>query len=90
MVVRRPLMYYIRSWTASTKVIQMSLKKAAKKKMGRPTTVGASTMLTLRLPPTLIEAIDAHATAMEASRSEAARRLIELGLQAKAKGKVTQ
>ena len=40
----------------------------------------ASTMLVLRLPPILIQAIDAQAKAATVSRSAAARMLIEAGL----------
>ncbi len=63
----------------------MSSKKPLPKKMGRPTTIGASTMLVLRLPPILIQAIDAQAKAATVSRSAAARMLIEAGLKRRSK-----
>jgi hypothetical protein len=63
----------------------MSSKKPPPRKMGRPTTIGASTMLVLRLPPSLIEAIDTRAKAATVSRSAAARMLIEAGLKRRPK-----
>jgi hypothetical protein len=42
-------------------------------------------MLVLRLPPSLIEAIDARAEAATVSRSAAARMLIETGLKRRTK-----
>jgi metal-responsive CopG/Arc/MetJ family transcriptional regulator len=66
----------------------MKRKSPAAKKRGRPTTIDATTFLGLRLPLSLVEAIDSWAAHTEVSRSEAARRLVELGL--KAKGKAAQ
>ena len=52
------------------------------KKRGRPAT-GKDPQVTLRMPPTLIEEADAWAAANDTGRSEAIRRLVELGLKAK-------
>jgi len=53
-----------------------------RKKRGRPAT-GTDPLLTVRAPTILIEAIDAWATKEGIARSEAVRRLIEVGLKAK-------
>lgn len=54
-------------------------------KLGRPVTVGATTFIGMKFPPALVRAIDAWAAASEQplTRSEAIRRLVELGLRAK-------
>jgi hypothetical protein len=59
-----------------------------KKSRGRPKKKGGVYPVTaVRLPPTLAAAIDAWASGQEdePSRSEAIRRLVELGLKAKVK-----
>ncbi|WP_428665078.1 ribbon-helix-helix domain-containing protein [Reyranella sp.] len=60
--------------------------QAQPKKRGRPAT-GKDPLLTVRAPAQLIEAIDAWATKEGFGRSEAVRRLIELGL---AKGRAAK
>jgi len=62
--------------------------KVQPKKRGRPAT-GKDPLIGARFPPPLIEAIDAWGAASEQpmTRSEAIRRLVEMGLAAKAKGK---
>jgi metal-responsive CopG/Arc/MetJ family transcriptional regulator len=52
------------------------------KKRGRPAT-GRDPHLTLRLPEELLKAVEHHAAATGETRSEAIRRLIEAGLEAK-------
>jgi hypothetical protein len=52
---------------------------------GRPVTIGAERFVGMRLPTELLEAVDKWGAANEASRSEAFRRLVELGLAASAK-----
>jgi hypothetical protein len=52
------------------------------KTRGRPAT-GKDPQVTLRMPPALIEEADAWAAANGTVRSEAIRRLVELGLKAK-------
>ncbi len=47
---------------------------------GRPTTIGATTTLILRLSPAMVEAIDKWSKARKVTRSAAARELIEAGL----------
>lgn len=61
--------------------------KVSPKKRGRPAT-GKDPMIGARFDPTAVAAIDAWAAASEQpmTRSEAIRRLVELGLQAKGKG----
>jgi hypothetical protein len=51
------------------------------KKRGRPAT-GRDPFLTARVPQDVIDAIEAWAAASEISRSEAVRRLLELGMRA--------
>jgi hypothetical protein len=52
------------------------------KKRGRPAT-GKDPQVTLRMPPVLIEEADAWAAANGTVRSEAIRRLVEIGLRVK-------
>ena len=53
-----------------------------KKRRGRPAT-GKDPQVVVRMPQTLIEEADAWAAANGTVRSEAIRRLVELGLKAK-------
>ena len=59
-----------------------SIKVHQKKKVGRPAT-GRNPAVTVRLPAAVLSAAEAWATATGATRSEAIRRLVELGLKAK-------
>jgi hypothetical protein len=56
-----------------------SIKVTPKKTRGRPAT-GKDPHVTARMPNNLIVQVEAWATANDASRSEAIRRLVELGL----------
>ena len=56
--------------------------KVAPKKRGRPGT-GRDPHIAARMPPALIAEVEAWAAANDTSRSEAMRRLVELGLKAK-------
>lgn len=58
----------------------MSRKTTPAAKRGRPTTVGATATVIMKVPPQLVEAIDAWAAAAKVTRSEAMRQLIEHGL----------
>ena len=58
--------------------------KVAPKKRGRPGT-GKDPHMAARMPPPLIEQVEAWAEANQTSRSDAFRRLVELGLKAKGK-----
>lgn len=59
-------------------------KPSQTKKMGRPPKEeGAAVVVPARLPPALVTALDAWASAAGITRSEAMRRLIEAGLKAK-------
>jgi Arc/MetJ-type ribon-helix-helix transcriptional regulator len=58
--------------------------KVAQKKRGRPAT-GKHPHVAARMPQTLIDEIDRWAQRSDVSRSDAIRRLVELGLKAKAK-----
>jgi hypothetical protein len=58
------------------------IKVQPKKRRGRPAT-GKHPLLTVRAPREIIEAIDGWARKNKANRSEAVRRLVELGLKAK-------
>jgi hypothetical protein len=62
--------------------MKKSIKVQPKKRLGRPAT-GKDPLLTVRAPREIIEAIDAWARKNEANRSEAVRRLVELGLKVK-------
>ena len=55
-----------------------------KKKVGRPAT-GQDPHFTARLPQEMVDAIEAWATAKGINRSEAVRRLVDLGLKANGK-----
>jgi hypothetical protein len=61
--------------------------KVAPKRRGRPATGGRDPHIAARMPARLIAEIEAWATANEISRSDAIRRLVELGLKAKAEAK---
>ena len=61
-----------------------SIKVHQKKKVGRPAT-GRDPAVTVRLPSAVLGEAEAWATAHDISRSEAIRRLVELGLKVKAK-----
>jgi hypothetical protein len=58
--------------------------KVNQKKRGRPAT-GRDPVSAVRLPVDLTANVDAWAVSREVSRSEAIRRLVELGLKAKGK-----
>ena len=62
--------------------MKKSIKVQPKKRRGRPAT-GKHPLLTVRAPRDIIEAIDGWARKNKANRSEAVRRLVELGLKAK-------
>jgi hypothetical protein len=64
----------------------ISVNKKAKKAVGRPRKMGGVHPVTaVRLAPAILSAVDSWATqqADEPNRSEAIRRLVELGLKAK-------
>jgi hypothetical protein len=56
-----------------------SIKVASKKRRVRPAT-GRDPHVTSRMPPPLIVEVEAWASANDATRSEAIRRLVEIGL----------
>jgi hypothetical protein len=60
-----------------------SIKVHPKKRRGRPAT-GKDPLVSARLPQTLIDQVEHWAGSNEASRSEAIRQLLEIGLKAKA------
>jgi hypothetical protein len=62
--------------------MKKSIKVMPKKGRGRPAT-GKNPQVVIRMPAALIAAVDAWGAANEAIRSEAIRRLVELGLKAK-------
>jgi hypothetical protein len=62
--------------------MKKSIKAMPKKRRGRPAT-GKDPQVVVRMPQTLIEEADAWAAANDTVRSEAIRRLVELGLKAK-------
>lgn len=61
-----------------------SIKVHLKKRRGRPAT-GKDPLVSARLPQSVIDQVEGWAAANEASRSEAIRRLVELGLTVKTK-----
>jgi hypothetical protein len=62
--------------------MKKSIKVMPKKRRGRPAT-GKDPQVVIRMPATLISAIDSWGDANGAIRSEAIRRLVELGLTVK-------
>jgi len=58
-------------------------KTVHKTSRGRPTGIKYSGTIPVRLEPATVASLDAWATSHEISRSEAIRRLVELGLKAK-------
>jgi hypothetical protein len=63
-----------------------SIKGTTKKKRGRPPTTGKGTQLGMRWQDPMLIAIDSWLEKHEvATRAEAIRRLVELGLKAKGK-----
>jgi hypothetical protein len=60
-------------------------KTVHKKSRGRPGGTKYSETIPARLEPATVAALDAWAAAYDLSRSEAIRRLVELGLKAKGK-----
>ena len=65
-----------------TYLMVKSIKVHPKKRRGRPAT-GKDPLVSARLPPALVAEVETWATTNAASRSEAIRRLVELGLKAK-------
>jgi hypothetical protein len=65
--------------------MKKSIKVAPKKSRGRPSKGGRNPHIAARMPATLIDEVEAWATANDTSRSDAFRRLVELGLAAAAK-----
>jgi hypothetical protein len=61
-----------------------SIKVDQKKKRGRPAT-GRGMMVSSRIQPAIVVEIDQWAAHNETTRSDAIRRLVEIGLKAKAK-----
>jgi hypothetical protein len=68
--------------------MRKSIKVHPKKRRGRPAT-GKDPLVSARLPQELIDSVEAWASANSASRSEAVRRLIEIGLTVGGKPKHT-
>jgi hypothetical protein len=66
-----------------TYLMAKSIKVHPKKRRGRPAT-GKDPLVSARLPQTLIDQVEHWAGSNEASRSEAIRQLLEIGLKAKA------
>ena len=62
--------------------METSRKKVRPKKRGRPAT-GKDPSVTGRMPASLIGEIEAWADAHDTTRSDALRRLVELGLKAR-------
>jgi hypothetical protein len=66
--------------------MKKSIKVAPKKRRGRPAT-GKDPHIAARMPPALIAEVETWAAANDTSRSDAFRRLVELGLTVKARSK---
>jgi len=64
------------------KIMKKSIKVDRKNKRGRPAT-GRGTMVSSRMPPSTVDTVDEWATHNATTRSDAIRRLVELGLRAK-------
>jgi hypothetical protein len=70
-------------FSVTPKIMKKSIKVTPKKRRGRPAT-GRDPHVTSRMPTELIVQVEAWATANDTSRSDAFRRLVELGLKTKA------
>jgi ribbon-helix-helix CopG family protein len=68
-------------------VIMKKSIKVAPKRRGRPPAGGRDPGVHIRLPESMLAEIDARSVEDGTSRSEAIRRLVEIGLSVKAKGK---
>jgi hypothetical protein len=68
-----------------TEKMKRSITVTPKKKRGRPAT-GRDPHVTSRMPQALIDQIEIWASKNDSNRSEAIRRLVELGLTIKTKG----
>ena len=64
--------------------MKKSIKVDQKKKRGRPST-GRGVMVSSRFPPPVVDAVDHWALLSDTTRSDAIRRLVELGLTVKTK-----
>jgi hypothetical protein len=71
-------------FSVKPKIMKKSIKVKPKKKRGRPAT-GRDPHVAARMPPSLTAEVDAWAAANDTGRSEAIRRLVELGLTVKAR-----
>jgi Arc/MetJ-type ribon-helix-helix transcriptional regulator len=69
--------------------MRKSIKVHPKKRRGRPAT-GKDPLVSARLPQELIDSVEAWASANSASRSEAIRRLVELGLTVKTRSEPSE
>jgi hypothetical protein len=68
--------------------MKKSIKVAPKKRRGRPAT-GKDPHIAARMPPGLISEVKAWAAANSTTRSDAFRRLVEIGLTVKSRPKQT-
>jgi hypothetical protein len=59
--------------------MKKSIKVDQKKQRGRPAT-GRGTMVSSRMPPSTVDAVDEWAARNETTRSDTIRRLVEIGL----------
>jgi hypothetical protein len=57
-------------------------KKVAKKRMGRPVTTGIRPSWAIRFPKEVTDAINRFAKENKISRSDAVRKIVEIGLRA--------
>jgi hypothetical protein len=64
--------------------MKKSIKVDQKTRRGRPAT-GRGTMVSSRIPPSTVDAVDDWASKNDTTRSNAIRRLVELGLKSKGK-----
>jgi hypothetical protein len=79
---RRKLTLPFGSLFKYTYFMAKSIKVHSKKRRGRPAT-GNDPLVSARMPEELIAEVESWAAAQGATRSEAIRRLVELGLKAK-------
>ena len=68
--------------------MKKSIKVDQKTKRGRPAT-GRGTMVSSRFPAPVVEAVDGWAANADTTRSQAIRRLVEIGLTVKTKARPT-
>jgi hypothetical protein len=75
--------YFPPAPVSCTRIIMAKQDKTVHKKIGRPPGIKYGETIPARFEPTTVAALDVWAVEHDVSRSEAIRRLVELGLRVK-------